>query len=80
MAEDLTGAGRALEAVERMTPEVRDLFSKLLGPTSKELGETAGDIFGVFRDQVGLGGLNDWSRSRRGRNACSPNGELTRAP
>ena len=49
MVEDVTGAGKALEAIEGLTHEGRDLVHKLLGPSFEELGEFFGDKFRFWR-------------------------------
>ncbi len=49
MVQDVTGAGKALEAVERMTREGRELMHTLLGPSFEQLGAVVGDRIGFWR-------------------------------
>lgn len=43
MPEDVVGVGKGLEAIERMSREVRQLMLDLAGPAVKEIGELFAD-------------------------------------
>ena len=49
MADDLAGAGKAAEALERGTRELREVARDLIGPPAAELGQYFAEQVRIFR-------------------------------
>jgi Abortive infection alpha len=49
MTEDLVGAGKAADALERGTRELREVARDLVGPLTAEIGHYFADQFRIFR-------------------------------
>lgn len=57
MAEDLTGAGKIAEAVERSTREIRELVQSFLGPLAAEAGQYLADKIRIYRYNAAIRAL-----------------------